>query len=364
VDPEGKRRVEASRGAVTSFLRDEWQLNFLGGGEKTRDDHRQHAIDAIVVALTTPVTIKRLSDAAARAPQARRRRFAPMEPPWPGFLDDVRAAIDNMVVSHRVSRKVAAALHEETIYSKPCRDDNGKPCVHIRKPLQSLGAKDVDSIVDPAVRECVKAKLDDLGEKDPKKAFSDAKNHPSLRAGDGRQIPIHKARIRVPVTTKRVGGDGAYARRVKLGSNHHVEILQTTDKRARPRWEGVVVSTYEAMRRLRAGEAIVQRDHGPDKEFKFSLAGGEIIELNAEETKKDRPAHAETPKRDLYVIRTISMTKAGRVTVDFASISDARKKEDIQKAGDWGRSDIDPLRRRGCRKVVVTPLGEVRRAGD
>jgi hypothetical protein len=112
------------------------------------------------------------------------------------------------------------------------------------------------------------------------------------------------------------------------------------------------------MGRLRAREPIVRRDHGPGKRFVFSLAGGEIVELNAEESRK-----GPTSAAGLYVVRTVTVTKQGRVGLEFAGINDARKKADIQAGRAWGRSDIGPLQARDCRKVVVTPLGEVRRVG-
>ena len=362
VDPEGTRRVEASRGAVTAFLRSEWQLDsILGGGEKTRDDHRQHAIDAVVTALTTPEVIKRLSEAASGAPEARRRRFAPLEPPWAGFLDDVRRAVEGMVTSHRVARKVAAALHEETIYSKPKLDEQGMACVHVRKPLRDLSPRDIGAIVDPAVRACVMAKLEELGQPKPARAFADEANLPALQARDGRAIPIKRVRVRAHIRTEEVGS-GPRARHVKLGSNHHLEILEVTDRQGRPRWLGEVVSTLEAMRRLRAGEPVVQRDHGPGKRFLFSLAGDEIIELDAEENEReDAPGQRG---RARYVVRTVTKDQQGRASIEFCGINDARKKDEIKRTGDWGRSSIDGLRKRHCRKVLVTPLGEVRRAGD
>lgn len=362
-DGAGKKRVEATRGQVTAYLRDQWELNFLGGGEKIRDDHRQHAIDAIVVALTTPAVVTRLSDAAERAPLEHRRRFGRMDPPWEGFLDEIRSAVESLVISHRVARKVATAIHEETIYSKPHKDEDGKDCVHIRKRLEMLKEKDLAAIVDPAIRERVSAKLAELGTHDPGKAFKEAANCPALMSKDGRAIPIRSVRIRVSVSPKPLGGAGAHLRHVKLGSNHHVEILETKDKKGNAKWEGVVVSTYEAMRRLRAHQSVVQRDHGPGKRFLFSLAGGEIIELNKEDSKQDTTKRA-CSEAGLYVVRTVTATQAGRVSLDFARITDARKKADIQAARDWGRSDIDPLRKRDCRKVTVTPLGEVRRARD
>jgi CRISPR-associated endonuclease Csn1 len=359
VDPHGRRCVQASRGQVTSHLRDQWLLNsILGGGEKTREDHRHHAIDAVVVALTDPGAIKRLSDAAARAESAHRRRFAPLSPPWPALLDDVRSAVDAMLVSHRVSRKVAGPIHEETIYGRPRPDDNGRPQVHIRKPIEALSAKDVSTIVDPVVRRCVEEKLAALGESDAAKAFKTADTHPTLRTRDGRDVPIHKVRIRRSDATQQIGLD-AHPRQVKFGNNHHVEIIETTDARGRVKWEGVVVSTYEAMQRLRNGTPFIQRDHGPGKRFLFSLAPGEVVELD-DGTEGDRR---------FYVVRKV--TRRGersrqRVTVGIVGVNDARMStaRGEQEARELKEPSAEVLHTLHCRKVLVTPLGEVRDARD
>ncbi len=62
-----------------------------------------------------------LSRAAERAPAERHRLYGSVEEPWPDFVDSVREEVGRIVVSHRVSRKVRGALHEETIYSAPDR---------------------------------------------------------------------------------------------------------------------------------------------------------------------------------------------------------------------------------------------------
>ncbi len=351
VDPGGTRRVQAGRGQVTGYLRGEWGLNaVLGAGPaKERADHRQHAIDAVTIALTEAATVKSLSDAAARAEVSGRRRFAPMEPPWSDFADDIRRDVEEMVVSHRVSRKVSGPMHEETVYSKPQRDMQGKLCVHVRKRLESLSEADIEDIVDPRIRDIVRAKLD--GGK-PEKVFTSPENHPAMKARDGRLIPIHSVRIRTSQSTVPIS-QGERERQVKLGSNHHVEIIESKDKKGALRWEGVVVSTLEAMRRLRTGEPIVQRDHGEGKEFKFSLAGGEVIELDEDGS-----------KRGLYVVRTVSQTQNAYITIEFITINEARKKEEIKKERAWRVKPLESLRKLNCYKVSVTPLGEVRRAGD
>lgn len=115
------------------------------------------------------------------------------------------------------------------------------------------------------------------------------------------------------------------------------------------KWEGHLVSRFEAMQRLRRGEPVVQRDWGPDKRFKFTLAGGDMIRI----TQPDKP-------KAIYVIRGISQNQRGAVRIDFAHVNDARMKKDIIAAKDWGIiTTMDHLRTRDADKVSVSPLGEV-----
>ena len=46
------------------------QRNLLGEGEKVRDDHRHHAIDALTIALTTPALVKEI---ASMTPEMRKQ---------------------------------------------------------------------------------------------------------------------------------------------------------------------------------------------------------------------------------------------------------------------------------------------------
>ena len=126
-DEEGKLRVQASPGRLTAILRRAWGLNRVGIGdpdapdEKNRADHRHHAIDAFVVAVTSPATVKAASEAASRAEDYYSRELlSEMEPPWEGFSwKQLGEIIDGVVVSSRVNRKLNGKLHEDTILSKP-----------------------------------------------------------------------------------------------------------------------------------------------------------------------------------------------------------------------------------------------------
>jgi CRISPR-associated endonuclease Csn1 len=354
-DAEGRRRVYATSGQATSYLRSLWKLNsILGDGttsnggriSKERTDHRHHAVDAVVIGLTDAGMMKRLSDAARRAPLEGRRRFAGLEAPWVNFVDTVRQQIDQIVVSHRVSKKVSGALHEETIYSPPFPDKK----VRVRKPLNALTRSEVEDITDPVVKKLV---LEKLGDDDPKKVFAHEANLPCLETRDGRRIPIRRVRI-AKATPVFPLGEGRTVRHVTSESNHHVEIYAALDERGNEtRWDGEVVSLYEAYQRKKAGQPIVQRDHGPLVKFKFSLAPGEAIECDGEQG-----------QRRLLVVRSFTQLSAGQIVIGLAPVNDARKKSDMQKSRDWVWKVPNTLRECHARKVSVSPIGEVCKAND
>jgi CRISPR-associated endonuclease Csn1 len=355
IDAEGRRRIQVSAGRITAYLRDEWELNAIlndGGNEKNRDDHRHHAVDAIVIALTNADTIEYLTRAALQAEQWGRRLFAPMDKPWTTFLDEVRGAIDAINISYRVNRRVSGALHEETYYSNvyKAQDKNGKSVEyrHVRKPLVNMSMDEMNSIVDPTIRDLVREKLNKLGG-EPKKAFADPNNLPYIQSKGGHLIPIKKARIRKNVSVIPLNKQNT--RFAAPGSNHHMEIVAVlNDKGEEIEWEGHIVSLFEAYRRRKAHEPVIQRDHGTNKKFKFSLAGGEYLELT------------ENGEKRLVRINVIT----GNV-VFFRLHNDSRPVTILRKTkgGFVGLTKAaDALRKAKARKVVVDPLGNIIAAND
>src|SRR5690606_10830928 len=92
------------------------QQSELRAGEKNRADHRHHAIDAVVIALTNRTRLQRLACMCEAG--GVRRTGEILEDPWPNFRRDIRDAIAQVNVSRRVERKIAGALHEDTFYGK------------------------------------------------------------------------------------------------------------------------------------------------------------------------------------------------------------------------------------------------------
>lgn len=104
--------VRGSRGQATAALRWLWGLNWILnpiGNSKTRDDHRHHAVDAVVTALTTARSLRDL----ARIDGDPNRRQLPV--PWEGLREDMTEKINMIKVSHRVKRRIRGALHKERV---------------------------------------------------------------------------------------------------------------------------------------------------------------------------------------------------------------------------------------------------------
>ena len=362
-DADGKKRIHALAGGVTAQLRNAWGVNGIlkdgpttDGGVRTkaRDDHRHHAVDAVVIALTTDAWVKRMAEQSSRAERDRGiGRDIPA--PWEAFVQTVRETVDGIVVSHRVNRRVSAKLHDDSLYSKPYwKNVKGNPVEvrRIRKPLAGLsGPKEAETIVDASVRGAVLARLEELGN-DPKK-FNDENNLPSLPNKSGDPIPIRSARIE-RVQSVRTIGKGTKERHVSLAANHHLEVFAHLDADGdETKWDGKLVSMLDAMQRVRDKQPVVQREHGPDTKFKFSLSPGDTIELREEDGAK------------LYIVRSVSQEKGRRPpNIEFAQVNDARKKVDMKSSQAWFKRSVGSLGELRCRKVNVSPIGEVFYARD
>jgi CRISPR-associated endonuclease Csn1 len=363
-DGTRRRVIFATSGMATAVLRRGWELEAIlrqpepsANGKsrgKPRHDHRHHAIDAVVIALTSNATIQQLAVAAAAAAAetgSDRVSSRTLRAPWPNFADEVRQVIEPLLISHRPRHGLQGQLHDETNYSKP----HGE-FVHVRKPVHTITEKQIDKIVDPAVRQAVRAKIEAVG--DPKKLEHD---RPMLRTRAGRDVPINKVRLRAkPAASVRPIGSGA----VDDTAKHHIALFAGRDKKGRDRWLGEVVSRFEAMQRKaqchcpqgHRCECVVRRtaEKDPQAEFLFSLMGGDTVEM------------ARVPGADvvdLYVVRTISESSKGVIELDFVRHNQAAEIKDLKKAGEWDRvQGINELLGRACRKVAVDALGRIRPA--
>ena len=147
---------------------------------------------------------------------------------------------------------MSGPFHDETNYGRPRREGK-KTYVHTRKPITSLGEKDIASIVDSAIRRAVEEKFAAVG--GDLSRCETANDWPTLITTKGQPLPIRRVRIRKVLDVSAIG-QGNRERFVMPANNHHVEIFAKLDTHGKEaRWESNVVSLLEAVERKRKGAA-------------------------------------------------------------------------------------------------------------
>ncbi|MDO5087320.1 MAG: type II CRISPR RNA-guided endonuclease Cas9 [Comamonadaceae bacterium] len=114
--PSGVRVIP---GQLTGMLRRHLGLNDVLGldGEKNRDDHRHHAVDACVIGVTDQALLQRFANASELPKMQGRHKLAQdFEPPWPTYREHVARAVKNIWISHRPDHGHEGGMMEETSY--------------------------------------------------------------------------------------------------------------------------------------------------------------------------------------------------------------------------------------------------------
>ncbi len=237
---EGKRRVFARPGAITSKLRQAWGVQGLKkneAGERVADD-RHHALDAIVCAATTESALQRLT----RAFQEAERRGVPREIinmplPWKGFTDDAHTAHAGIFVARSERRRARGKAHDATI-KQLRRNDTGN-AIYERKSIEKLTPKDLDNIKDPERNQAIVASLRAWIEADKPK---EPDRQPRSHKGDLiRKVRVlNRAKDGVEITY----GDEKNVRPgvVDRGEMVRVDVFRKKNKKGK--WEFFLVPVY------------------------------------------------------------------------------------------------------------------------
>jgi CRISPR-associated endonuclease Csn1 len=112
-------KVRAIPGRMTALLRGKFGLDSLlsGSGIKNRNDHRHHAIDASVIAVTDQGLLQKFANASKSASEKRLGRLVEDMPlPWSTFRDHVERAVSNIIVSHKPDHGFEGSLFKDTAY--------------------------------------------------------------------------------------------------------------------------------------------------------------------------------------------------------------------------------------------------------
>jgi len=384
-EDSSRRCVYASSGGLTAEMRKRWGLNSIlqepresnGSSEgKSRTDHRHHAVDAIVIALTTESMIQQ----AAFESQKHDRTLGFLEPryfspPWPSagdreekiaaFRNEIREIAREIKVSHRVENGLNGQLHEETFYS-PKKEDSGKNgFIYSRVFVQKLSVKDIESpfiIVDKSVRLAIQRRLGDVAG-DPKRLET---NLPYMEK-HGKKIPIRRVRIAIPAAKAQPLGIGDDQPSIFTAENHHVVVFQRIDSIKGPYWYTPgPVTRLEAMKKradskrkkLEQPYQIVEKLDGLGSQYVMHLMKGDAVEmLDHVNDVRDIYIFASMSDGDYAFLRHSTSVPSAKAM----GLSQGQMRRQLHDRGDRVRvrMNLDKLREWDCKKVILDPLGKV-----
>jgi CRISPR-associated endonuclease Csn1 len=336
-------RVEVSRGRLTAALL------YRLGLKKDRDDHRRHAQDAAMIALTTNRVAQQLSrryKAERDHGQKRDEAWGSWEP-WDGLRTELVAVYSQIVVSHKPDRKVSGQLHEETYYGKvssPTRA--GKHIYARRRPVDGVWtAKQLTEVADPVVAEAMKANLRKRGfdpEADKKLVFDPA--DPPLMP-DGNLIKRARCHINFPAnrilrpkTQPKTG--------VSLANNHIAYVYENEET---GEWRLEVSTRLDSY--VRRQETLkAQRDaHAkPGERFLYSVCAGDLLSLS-------------NPSDGLAGVVIVRSLDGDGARLSIQPSSESRRSEGMVRVTANGSTSLRSL---GAWKIEVTPDGQIRTSGE
>ena len=146
-------------GQLTAMIRGRLGLNDIlsDNNEKNRNDHRHHAVDAFVVAITTRSFLQKISSAANDMEELynmnkyanRKRILDKMPEPFTNYRKSLEVAVNNIKTSHKADRSISGCLHKDTAYGL-VRDNNDYNLVRRQGITESIN---FDLVRDKELRE-------------------------------------------------------------------------------------------------------------------------------------------------------------------------------------------------------------------
>lgn len=252
-------KVWVTPGRLTYLLSRRW-----GFPLKNRNDHRHHALDAILIGVTDRALLKRVADTHKREQDRGVHRFlADLAPPWPGFREEALGVIDRIIVSHRPDHGVQGRLHNDTAYAiagENGQEGNGEhrvPVSNIDKIEKTLSVKG------RRLRTDLLSYISGKGIKDCRKVLAECENLPPDKAKNKIKIFCNTddkkfkdmakrffdrrkmRRVRVCETVSLIpirDREGTVYKGVKGDSNAYYDIYLGPDGK----WVGEIVSTFDA----------------------------------------------------------------------------------------------------------------------
>lgn len=340
-------------GRLTADLRWQWGLDSVLRGhneeasdahKKNRQDHRHHAIDAIVVGCTDRGMLKRAADRAkANEEKFDERLMSGIKEPWPNFRHDVQKVIETITISYKPDHGIQAAMHNDTAYGIP-KGKEGKPdkkgvrTVVTRKPLDSdsfKAPKDLEKIRDHYTKMRLLEATQGLTGKDFKMAL--------LAEAATFKPPVNKVRIEENLRVIPFQDHAGETYKAYKGDGNYCYDIWVDEK---GKWIGEVISTYDAYQRARI-----------DPKWWQNLRGRDGQALIMRLRKNDMLQITDDQKRSKIVQIYKFSTGVISMSEHFEANASARIRDKTLNAI---RMSPSSLQKAKAKRVTVSPSGVVK----
>ncbi len=301
--------IVAVPGRLTGMIRGKLGLNDLikdNNGKKNREDHRHHAIDAIVVAITERQFLSQVAHANARAKESGSVRLIEDMPlPWPTFYGHAKRTIDNILTSHRPDHGYHGQMMEDTAWG----------------------------IVD--------------SKKVRRRTRDESTGHRKIEYANKNVIGITEVRQRERHGLDSDGNPNAYKGYVG-GNNYCIEIYKDDDK-----WKGSIISTFEAYQ--------IIREYGEKKglkklrDRKLSLCGKPLV------MRLMRDDFVEFYNGDsLQIYRLVVISGSGQLSFSPPNESNVDRRN-RDKSLRYVSKTAGSLQKSKARHCTINPIGKLTR---
>lgn len=351
-----RKHVWVVPGRMTSLLRKRYSVNLGTNNQKSRNDHRHHAIDAAVVGVVDRSLIQRIADASAkREIDGVDRLLADMELPYPEFRNQVLDKVDKILVTNRArhlnrnttdSRNTSGKLHEETYYGMVANLPENDTALSLgnvvrRKPVTSLTVPEVSQIRDEKLRSSLQAEL--CINPDTRKSSLAKKEIEQRLSAWSESNQIYRIRVLkkessiIPIHCKKTGNP---YKAVVPAENVYMDIYED----AKGNWKGLAMDSFRA-------NADVDEASDYPGTFLFRIYKGDYLQLRDPETNVND------------VMRVYQLKIASRVIV-LANVNEAgvlqSRHDDKDDAFRYEFASIPKLKSRAARRVRFTAAGRMK----
>lgn len=367
------RRVQVVNGQATGILRRLWGLNaILSKGDidtKNRGDHRHHAIDAVVIACTTPGLIHTLAR-YSKFDALNKLTNKQVTHPWTRFISDVDGGINSIIISYRCNKlligkkpnkkirqknlakypnryskqttiTIRGPLHEETLYGSINID--GEKFYVSRWPLERFIKKEqLEKIVDPKLREVLIERVERYND-DVKKAFAENPADPIyMYSYKGVKVPIRRVRVINRTENLTEVRSGTF---VETGNNYCIAIYQNDDTGKR---DFETVTFWDAVQRALHKNPIVAKEKN-GKKLLFTLKQRDTVVRYKNHPDEIEWDNVDYLQKNLFRARKFDIK--GIIYLDYLYVADVDDKKDrnklffqvIPNTFNYVKADVDTL---------------------